>query len=208
MKNPAALLLFLRLAVGRLHRVSNFVISEFLCLSLPVQHDVMMLSGKGDAESERQADGGQRAMETSQRWSAEDVLGWMQGEGPLASAVEICEAGEVLFGKDETPQAFWVMLEGEITITDEADRCEALASRCRNEASDDASPQSGDGLKKESAEGAKEGNHAKLHETVVAKPCVLGARQFLTAVERKASAVASKPTRLARYMDGLSLLPA
>ena len=32
--NPAALLLFLRLAVGRLHRVANFMVSEFLALGL------------------------------------------------------------------------------------------------------------------------------------------------------------------------------
>ena len=199
-KNPAALLLFLRLAVGRLHRVSNFVISEFLCLSLPVRQDVIMLRSEVEdvANSEGLVPGGgggHDEMDRSQRVSAEAVSSWLEGDGLLASAVEVYEPGVVLFSRDDTPKAFWVMLEGEITVTDKssqsdpADATTASSTGSCSTGSTGGTASAADGREEERGGGV----------TVVGKACVLGARQFLTAVERKATAVVTKPTRMARF---------
>jgi len=102
-ENPDALLLFLRLAVGRLHRVSSFVISEFLNLNVEgSKHDLVVLKKEG----------------TGHESTACNALisRLFEGNGVFKSSVEERSPGDVIFVKGDTPKAFWVVLDGEIEL--------------------------------------------------------------------------------------------
>ena len=102
-ENPDALLLFLRLAVGRLHRVSSFVISEFLNLNVEgSKHDLVVLKKEG----------------TGHESTACNALisRLFEGNGVFKSSVEELNPGDVIFVKGDTPKVFWVVLDGEIEL--------------------------------------------------------------------------------------------
>ena len=219
-ENPDALLLFLRLAVGRLHRVSSFVISEFLNLNVEgSKHDLVVLKKEG----------------TGHESTACNALisRLFEGNGVFKSSVEELNPGDVIFVKGDTPKVFWVVLDGEIELMGGSDHGKDGKS-ATGKSSDDLyavfkvieceylafslfflSP---------SFPPSPPNSHAHKYAPVgillkssfscsllcclltctfvcciPQGPYIMGSRQFLTAVERKETAVVKSTCRIARF---------
>ena len=211
--NPAALLLFLRLAVGRLHRVANFMVSEFLALGLNRggwQPDYIQLHRRSPG------DGSWGAGEEARDGSAGEVppsegLGTRDGKPDECGrlyASETAWVDEDLFHARATPGGGDAggdrgVFAGLVNELDAGTRLFVHGDTPKAfwvVLSGQVQLFAGGGRGRESG--------TPPRAELVQGPCVLGAREFLTAIEgRSTTAVVRARSRIARFdMEALMQL--